>query len=185
MPSRTLLAFLFGIMTFSQGTIALPASSTSSLIPDSTTTLRESVQATQTMAAELRRTSDSTLASPGSDSNGSESHILSRDDVAWIEFYNDDRCGGPRVGEHLVQERGHCANIDHVSAAASHIWIHWGTEDSSMAYFGWFKSMNCEESSLGGNIPNKGDSKLGHGICIKRLDGMSSVQDLGIDITRG
>ena len=128
MPSRTLLAFLFGIMTFSQGTIALPASSTSSLIPEITTTLRESLQATQTMAAELRRTSESTLASSGSDSDESESHILSRKedvDVAWIEFYNNGRCGGPRVGEHLVQEseyigylaflfRDHADSFNHV-----------------------------------------------------------------------
>ena len=92
-------------MTFSQGAIALPASSTSSLIPESTRTLREPVQATQTTAVDLRRTSSSTLASLGFDFKESESHILSRnEDRAWIEFYNDDRCQGPRIGEHLVQE---------------------------------------------------------------------------------
>ena len=108
MPSKTLLlSSLLGIMTFFQGAVALPASSTTSLIPESATTFGEPVQATPTTAVELATTSNSTLASLEPDSNDSESHIVKRKakgDKAWIEFHNKDTCQDQRIGKRLEQK---------------------------------------------------------------------------------
>ncbi|KAG7009121.1 hypothetical protein G7Y79_00003g009890 [Physcia stellaris] len=108
MPSKTLfLSSLLGMMTFFQGIIALPASSTMSPIPESATTFGEPVQATPSAAVELATTSNSTLSSLESDSNDSESHIVKRKkdkDVGWIQFYSNERCDNPPISDKILQE---------------------------------------------------------------------------------
>ena len=91
-------------MTFFQGIAALPADSTPSLIPESTTTFGEPVQATPTTTVELPTTLNSTSASLESESNGSESHIYKRKDKpkgdkAWIRFYDNEKCADPPKGK--------------------------------------------------------------------------------------
>ena len=115
MPSTSLLlATLLGTMSFFQGIFALPASSTSSLVSESTnslgsplssaskstTALGEPVQATSTAVVPMAAPSNSTF-----EPLDSESHISSRAPVAgYVEFYSDKKCKGPQISTRITME---------------------------------------------------------------------------------